>query len=204
MSSIRGLYGITIDADSNIFENVEAALAGGASVIQFRDKSSTTEQKYAIALKLKSICAGRATFIINDDAELAKNVDADGVHLGSEDGSIEHARKIIGEKTIGVSCYDQFSLAQQAQENGADYVAFGRFFSSSTKPDAVHASPDLITYAKQNLNIPVVAIGGITVNNADTLINAGADAIAVINGLFKPPDISETAKIFNQLLKNKQ
>ncbi len=193
-NKISGLYGVTIDNDPHLLANVKAALAGGASVIQYRDKSSSAEQKKITALALKKLCAGKALFIINDDTMLAKLVDADGVHLGKDDGDIEQARQIIGNKIIGVSCYNQLSLAEEAQKAGADYVAFGRFFSSSTKPTAAQASVDLLIEAKNKLSVPVVAIGGITVNNADSLIKAGADSIAVINGLFDQTNIKEKAQ----------
>jgi len=204
IKNLNGLYGITIDNDPNIESNVKAALAGGASVIQYRDKSSSGEKKLNTAYRLKTLCANKALFIINDDIELAKLVDADGVHLGKDDADIMKARQLLGDKIIGVSCYDQLSLAEGAQNKGVDYVAFGRFYSSSTKPMATQASPDLIVEAKKLLVVPVVAIGGITVNNANTLIDAGADAIAVINGLFGQPAITETAQHFCSLFdKNK-
>ncbi|MDH5257990.1 MAG: thiamine phosphate synthase, partial [Gammaproteobacteria bacterium] len=187
MFLINGLYGITIGSDPCLEDNVKAALAGGATIIQYRDKSCSNEIKTRSALRLKELCAGKALFIINDDIALAKSIDADGVHLGKNDADIKKARQLLGKKIIGVSCYNQLSLAEEAQAAGVDYVAFGRFFSSSTKPDAVQASPELLTRAKQTLSVPVVAIGGITVNNADSLIKAGADAVAVINGLFKQP-----------------
>ena len=109
---------------------------------------------------------------------------------------------MLGDKIIGVSCYNQLSLAVDAQSAGVDYVAFGRFFSSSTKPMAIQASLDLIVDAKRSLSVPVVAIGGITVNNADSLIGAGADAIAVINGLFSQPNITKTAQAFCAIFDN--
>lgn len=202
MFLINGLYGITIGNDPCLEDNVKAALAGGATIIQYRDKSCSNEIKTRLALRLKELCAGKALFIINDDIALAKSIDADGVHLGKNDADIKKARQLLGKKIIGVSCYNQLSLAEEAQAAGVDYVAFGRFFSSSTKPDAVQASPELLTCAKQTLSVPVVAIGGITVNNADSLIKAGADAVAVINGLFKQPEIKKTAQTFSKLFKN--
>lgn len=204
MCKINGLYGITIDDDPDIEEKVASALAGGASIIQFRDKISSKNKKRKVAEKLKRLCHGRALFIINDDLDLAIDVVADGVHLGKHDGNIAAARKRIGGKLIGVSCYNQLSLAKQAQADGADYVAFGRFFSSRTKPDAIQASPDLIIQAKQILSIPIIAIGGITEKNAGSLIAAGADAIAVINGLFNQPDITKTAQNYCDLFKLKE
>ncbi|MDH3326271.1 MAG: thiamine phosphate synthase [Gammaproteobacteria bacterium] len=201
MALINGLYGVTIDNDLRLTENVKAALAGGVSVIQYRDKSSSAEKKYDLAVRLKKLCAGKALFIINDDVSLAKSVDADGVHLGKDDADIHKARQLLGDKIIGVSCYNELSLAEKAQSEGADYVAFGRFYSSTTKPAAIQASPDLITAAKKSLSVPVIAIGGITVNNAGLLIEAGADAIAVVNGLFKQPDIKKTAQDYCALFQ---
>lgn len=200
-NKINGLYGVTIDGDIDIEANVKAALDGGASLIQYRDKSSSDEKKLSIALRLKELCAGKALFIINDDVALAKSVDADGVHLGKDDEDINQARQILGDKIIGVSCYNQLSLARKAQAAGVNYVAFGRFFSSSTKPSAAQASPELLNEAKKTLSVPVVAIGGITVNNADSLIEAGADSIAVINGLFGQPYIKITAQQYSAKFK---
>jgi len=202
ISGIDGLYGITIDNDPDIEVNVKAALAGGASVIQYRDKSSSSEKKRKIATKLKQLCAGKALFIINDDVELAKAAAADGIHLGKDDADIGRARALLGDKIIGVSCYNRLSLAEAAQAAGVDYVAFGRFFTSSTKPDAAQASVDLIVQAKKSLSVPVVAIGGITVNNAGSLIKAGVDSIAVINGLFAQPEIRKTAQAYCALFDN--
>ena len=197
INKINGLYGITVDGDTNIEANVVAALDGGATVIQYRDKSSDGEKKRRIALQLKDLCAGKAIFVVNDDLVLAQSVDADGIHLGKDDADINKARRLLGDKIIGVSCYNQLSLAWEAQAAGVDYVAFGRFFSSSTKPAAAQASLELLNEAKKTLSVPVVAIGGITVNNADSLIKSGADSIAVINGLFGQPDIKKTAQQFS-------
>lgn len=207
LNKVSGLYGVTIDNDLNILASVAAALAGGATVIQYRDKATTDEKKHNIAIALKKLCADKALFIINDDVELAKAVNADGVHLGKDDADISKARQILsckdGNKIIGVSCYNQLALAQKAQAAGADYVAFGRFFSSSTKPMAAQASLELLTRAKKTLSLPVVAIGGITINNAGSLIAAGADSIAVINGLFKQPNITKIAQQYSALFGNK-
>jgi len=199
---IEGLYAITVDNDPNIVANVKAALAGGASVIQYRDKTASAEKKHRIAVQLKNLCADKALFIINDDIALAKSVDADGVHLGKDDSDIGKARQLLGNKIIGVSCYNQLSLAQEAQAAGVDYIAFGRFFSSTTKPMAVQASPELLIEAKKILSVPVVAIGGITVNNADSLIKLGADSVAVINGLFGQLNITKTAQQYCALFAN--
>ena len=142
-----------------------------------------------------------ALLIINDDVALAATCNADGVHIGRHDGGLREARARLGaEAIIGVSCYNQFELARQAVEAGADYVAFGRFFPSRTKPDAVPASLDLLHQARQELDIPVVAIGGITAATAAPLLEAGADMLAVVEGLFTQPDIRAAARQFRELL----
>ena len=141
-------------------------------------------------------------FIVNDDIDLASAVKADGVHLGGEDESIESARSKLGKNAIiGVSCYNQFELALKAQQQGASYAAFGRFFQSSTKPGEIYASVDLLQQANKDLNIPIVAIGGISYENAAPLIQAGADMIAVINSVFGQDDIKRAARQFQLLFK---
>jgi len=198
---IGGLYAITADHDAKIVENVEQAVSGGATIVQYRDKSSTSRQKLLISHKLKEICKGKALFIINDDVDLALAVDADGVHLGEDDEALEVVRNRLGPKIIGVSCYNKLQNAITAEKLGADYVAFGRFFTSDTKPAAIQADLDLIKYAKQKLTIPVVGIGGITLENAGELIDKGVDAVATVNGLFRTSDIKSTAQKFNKLFK---
>jgi len=176
--------------------NVEAALRGGTRVLQYRDKGDDSERRLDEALALRRLCADyRALFIINDDVELARLVAADGVHLGRDDTSLEAARELLGPGAlIGVSCYNRLELAQRAVAAGADYVAFGRFFPSASKPEAVQASPDLLCQAKATLSVPVVAIGGITPENGPQLIQHGADALAVIQGVFAQTDIEDAAK----------
>ena len=142
-------------------------------------------------------------FIVNDDITLAKQTKASGVHLGREDASVADAREQLGPQAIiGVSCYNELTRAETAQAQGADYIAFGRFFPSRTKPQAVQANPDLLREAKKKLHIPVVAIGGITPENGAALIAAGADALAVIEGVFGQPDIRAAAERYARLFKN--
>ncbi|MBT8440486.1 MAG: thiamine phosphate synthase, partial [Gammaproteobacteria bacterium] len=139
--------------------------------------------------------------IINDDARLAQQVEADGVHLGQEDGNITHARQLLGDdKIIGVSCYNKIELASQAADEGANYIAFGRFFPSRTKPNAIQAHADILHQAK-DLQLPVVAIGGISQDNAPDLINAGADMVAVIDAIFGQSDIKTATQQFKNLFK---
>jgi len=200
MRQIHGLYGITVDNDLRVIDNVTAALKGGCQIIQYRDKSREASEKINIALQLKSVCEQYdAVLIINDDVDLALACNADGVHVGKEDAAVQQARAKLPNAIVGVSCYNQLDRALKAQENGASYVAFGRFFSSKTKPDAVQANPELLRVAKAQLSIPIVAIGGITMNNAESLIEAGADSIAVIQGLFVQNNIESVAARFSKL-----
>ena len=195
---LRGLYAITDErlmAESDFLSKAELALLGGARLIQYRDKSTDTDKRLHQATALKQLCEQKGSLlIINDDIELAHTVQAHGVHLGKDDTSIAKARQQLGSHSvIGVSCYDQLDLALAAEKAGADYVAFGAFFASPTKPDAQTASLELLKIAKQQLHTPICCIGGITVNNADTLIEQGADMTAVISDLFSSDDIQTTA-----------
>lgn len=203
--AVKGLYAITPDSTDRdaLLIKVEAALLGGVRIVQYRNKRSTLNlrQHLETASALAKLCRQhQAIFIVNDDANLALNIGADGVHLGKDDGDIASARKLLGkEAIIGVSCYDNLSRALQAQEQGANYVAFGAMFSSSTKPDAPRATLELLREGKAQLNIPIVAIGGITLHNAADVVDAGADALAVINALFDAPDIQKAAKQFSEI-----
>ncbi len=184
---LGGLYAVTPDlADTaRLVRCVEAALGGGARAIQYRNKVADAALSRAQAVALAQVHAARGgLYIVNDDAALAAEVGADGVHLGEDDGGIARARALVGpERIIGVSCYNRFELAQAAIDAGADYVAFGSFFASSVKPDARRADVALLARAK-SLGVPVVAIGGITAGNARALFVAGADAVAVISDVF--------------------
>jgi thiamine-phosphate pyrophosphorylase len=200
---IDGLYAITPDIlDTNeLLRCVQLALRGGACVLQYRNKAADTALKLAQAHALRQLAREfGATFIVNDEAGLAAQVDADGVHLGGDDGSVAAARALLGSsKIIGVSCYNRLSLAHEAVRQGADYVAFGAFFSSSVKPVAVKADVVLLQAARMELDVPIVAIGGITQQNAATLIDAGASAVAVISALWNAPDIEVSAHGFSTL-----
>lgn len=195
---LRGLYAI---ADTRLLKGeqlvtaVENALLGGARIIQYRDKRSDRHTREKHASHLLQICrASGCPLIINDDIELALQINADGVHLGRADCNITEARARLGQdKLIGASCYDSLDRARQARNDGADYVAFGCFFPSRTKPDAVKVHPDILTQASTQLSVPRVAIGGITVENGAQLIKAGADMLAVIQGVFGQPDVLQAA-----------
>jgi thiamine-phosphate pyrophosphorylase len=198
-SRLRGLYAITDEQlipQSGFTATIEQALSGGAAIIQYRDKSTDAAKRLHQASVLRDLCDQHsATLIINDDIALAGAVAADGVHLGEDDVSIEEARSMLGKDSIiGVSCYNQLQRALTAQAAGADYVAFGAIFSSPTKPTARSASCELIVEAKSQLEIPVCAIGGIDKTNAVRAVDAGADMVALISGLFCADDISQTAE----------
>jgi thiamine-phosphate pyrophosphorylase len=197
-----GLYAITAENHASpqaLAEKVKAALRGGARAIQYRAKSSQSQMQEA-RLLLAECKAFHVPLIINDDVELALAMGADGVHLGKDDGSIQEARKKLGAAAIiGVSCYNSLERAVDAQAQGASYVAFGRFFPSASKPDAPCAHIETLVAAKQRLHLPIVAIGGITPENGLPLIQAGADVLAVIDGVFGADDPQRAALAFRPL-----
>ena len=205
-TAIRGLYAIadtTVIAEPELLAAVEQAILGGARVVQYRDKRGQAEQRERQAQTLAGLCAANGvTFIVNDDVALATRVQAHGVHLGREDAAIGEARRRLGaDAVIGVSCYNALERALAAEAQGADYVAFGSVYPSPTKPAAVRANTELLRQAKARLRVPVVAIGGITTENAASLIAAGADAVAVISDLFARPDIQAAARGFSRLFR---
>lgn len=200
---IRGLYAITPEEPdtARLYHLVAVALSGGAAVVQYRNKLLPPAHRRTQAEALLALCRAEAVpFIVNDDLELACAIDADGLHLGRTDGDLRQARARLGpDKLLGASCYDRFELARQAVAAGADHVAFGSVFTSSTKPGNVRAPLALFARARAELDVPSVAIGGITPENAPALIAAGADALAVISALFEAPDIAAQARRFNRL-----
>jgi thiamine-phosphate pyrophosphorylase len=205
---IRGLYAITPDeADTVALVNkVRQALRGGALAVQYRNKVADPplKQEQARALLLSCRAAG-VPLIINDDLELALVVDADGLHLGGEDGDLVSARARLGpRKQLGASCYDRLELALAAQAAGVDYIAFGSAFPSPTKPAAARAPLKLFREAAARLDLPIVAIGGITPDNAAAVVDAGAAAVAVISALFDAPDIEAVAHRFCSLFQQKE
>ncbi len=201
--SIRGLYAITPDlADTNkLCHLVEESLLGGASMIQYRNKSADHSLRITQARLLLDLCRKHhVPLIINDDIQLCLAIEADGVHLGGNDGNLAKAREQLGEdKILGASCYNHLELAQTAKTDGADYVAFGACFESGTKPNAVKAPLELISQARKELDLPIVAIGGITLDNAALVISAGADCVAVIVALFSSNNVQSCAQQFSQL-----
>lgn len=200
-----GLYAITPEtADTErLLTQVEAALLGGVAAVQYRDKSDDVARRHEQASELVALCHRfKVPLIVNDDLRLADLCDADGVHLGRDDSSLREARIILGrDKFIGTSCYQNLELAQAAQAAGADYVAFGSFFPSPTKPAAARADLALLHEAARTLRVPIVAIGGITLANASPLLDAGADSLAVLSALFDAPDIRAAAHALNQLFE---
>jgi thiamine-phosphate pyrophosphorylase len=200
---IAGLYAITPEcADTtDLLRLARQALSGGARVLQYRNKSGDVALRLTQAVALRELTREfGATFIVNDDVQLAAKVDAEGVHLGAADGELETARAMLGKhKIIGVSCYNRVFLARQAVAEGADYVAFGAFFPSAVKPDAAVAEVGLLREARAEFTVPLVAIGGITALNAAPLLDAGADALAVISAVFDAADIQMSAQDFSRL-----
>ncbi|WP_031433392.1 thiamine phosphate synthase [Methylomarinum vadi] len=199
----RGLYVITQTENKSattIIAEVTAALKGGAVVVQYRDKNP--EDAKALATQLLEICHQyHAPLIVNDDIELAAAIGADGVHLGREDESIETARQRLNQDAIiGVSCYDDLDKALAMQQAGADYVAFGRFFPSTSKPLASPAHIETLRRAKRSISVPIVAIGGILPDNGDQLLAAGADLLAVIGGVFDD-DPEQAARSYQRLFE---
>lgn len=203
---LRGLYAIT---DSQLLQGgkllpyVEAALKGGARLLQYRDKSNEDARRLREAEALRDLCLRHgAQLIINDDLELAARLGV-GLHLGQQDGSLSAARALLGPRAIiGATCHGQLALAEQAAADGASYLAFGRFFDSSTKPGAPPAAPELLEQARARFAQPLVAIGGVTLDNAPDLIRRGAAMVAVIHALFAAEHASEVerrARAFSQL-----
>jgi thiamine-phosphate pyrophosphorylase len=195
----KGLYAIadsSILSDEEFLEKVEIVLKNGTAILQYRDKSGIFKH----AVEIKKLCDQyNIPLIINDNLQLAKEIDADGVHLGKDDDDLKSAREFLGnKKIIGVSCYNDLNRAFEMQNMGATYIAFGAFFSSNTKPLAIKADLELLKEAKNKLSIPIVCIGGITLENADQLISNGADYIAVIQGLFKANDLAKTTQQFSK------
>lgn len=202
---LRGLYAIT---DSELLKGkllpyVEAALKGGVKLLQYRDKSSDDARRLREAEALRELCNRYgAALIINDDAELAARLGV-GLHLGQGDGSLSVARALLGRKAIiGGTCHGQLALAETAAKEGASYVTFGRFFNSTTKPGAPAADINLLDAARAQISLPIVAIGGVTLDNAPALIAHGASMVAVVHGLFgadSADEVERRARAFSAL-----
>jgi thiamine-phosphate pyrophosphorylase len=199
---LRGLYAITPElADTRLLaERVAQALAGGAALVQYRFKHAGRELAREQAARLAALCrAAGAIFLVNDSVELARECGADGVHVGREDAAVGEARRALPNAIIGVSCYDDPARAEAAARDGADYVAVGSVFPSRTKPHARPAPLAAIERAHAASRLPVAAIGGIDLSNARSVVDAGADMLAVISALFDAPDVERTARGFANL-----
>jgi thiamine-phosphate pyrophosphorylase len=206
---LAGLYAITPDATDSqeLIERVRAAMHGtaprGWAALQYRNKLAGARQRAREARALADLCARFGVpLIVNDDVGLALAVGADGAHLGSNDGDLLQARARLGTRLLGASCYDRLDLARRAVSAGADYVAFGSVFPSPTKPGAVRAPLALFGQARV-LGVPLVAIGGIALENAAEVVRAGADCVAVISALFDAPDPAARARAFTGLFSNR-
>lgn len=203
---LRGVYAIT---DENLLTGpalvaaVEEALRAGLALLQYRNKTADWHSKCAEATQLAQLCRRYDTpLLINDDVTLCLEVGADGVHLGQADTRLLEARQRLGKNAIiGITCHSDLSLARRAEDAGADYIAFGRFFSSLTKPHAPPAPIEVLQQAKAQLYIPIVAIGGINAENGEALVTAGADMLAVIHTLFASPDVDARVKALNALFR---
>ena len=206
LAGLRGLYAITPDWNDTrrLLTVTEAILDAGCRILQYRNKSASNRQRQDQAIALRALTTQYAArLIINDDIELALFSAADGVHLGEDDGQLAAARVRLDaagpEKILGASCYQSLPLALAAANASVDYLAFGSFFASPTKPMAKRADPALIAAAKHATNRPICAIGGITLDNAGALVAAGADLLAVISALYDAPDPQLAALKFSQL-----
>jgi len=199
-----GLYAITDSAlrtGAALEQAVNRAIAGGAKVIQYRDKSADAHRRQTQAAMLVRLCRRHGVpMIVNDDVELALSCDADGVHIGRDDAQLSAARSRLGNDfIIGVSCYNRLELARAAQDNGADYVAFGSMYSSPTKPDATRCEIATLEAARTCIHVPIVAIGGISPDNGGPLLDAGVDFLAIVRGVFGHGDPGASARRYAQL-----
>jgi thiamine-phosphate pyrophosphorylase len=197
-TKLCGLYAITdskLLADGRLLPYADAALKGGARLLQYRDKSDDDKRRIREAEALRELCERHgAQLIINDDAELAARLGV-GLHLGQEDGSLSVARALLGRTAvIGATCHARLDLAEQAAREGASYVAFGRFFNSNTKPGAPAATLELLEQARQRITLPITVIGGVTLENAPDLIARGASLVAVVHALFAAESASEVER----------
>lgn len=205
---LRGLYVITdheIPDFKTLYRKTEEILLSGIFALQYRDKNVNDADRYEHACELQKLCVSYGTpFIINDDIDLAEQIGSDGVHLGKDDTDCKIARTRLGKTPlVGVSCYNSLLRARQAVEDGADYVAFGAMFPTASKTNTTQATPELITTAKQEYDIAVAAIGGITPENCRPLIKAGADILAVIGSVYRAQEPGSMVETFNELMSIK-
>ena len=202
----RGLYAITApvaDGAAALAAAVAAAIDGGARIVQYRDKSDDEHRRLVEAKALRDACRARAVpLVINDDVALAAAIGADGVHVGLEDASVREARAALGAgRIVGATCHASLELAREAVRAGADYVAFGSFFASPTKPGATPAPLELLRAARAELDVPIAAIGGIDARRGERLLAAGASYLAVVSGLFGARDVRRAAQGYARLFE---
>jgi hydroxymethylpyrimidine kinase/phosphomethylpyrimidine kinase/thiamine-phosphate diphosphorylase len=198
------LYCIT-DHRERLLERVELALSGGVSCLQYRNKVKGYSARLAEARELQHLCSGRGvTFIVNDDLSLAAEIRADGVHFGQDDGSVGEARRMLGQKAlVGISTHS-LEEALRAEEEGADYIGFGAMYPTESKDVQHLPGPAALAEVRSRVRIPMVAIGGITRDNAGAVIDAGADSIAVISSVLASPDPELAALELSLLFNRKQ
>lgn len=205
----HGLYAITdcrnLTAD-NLHKKTELILQAGVTMLQYRNKTGSLYIRESQAVRIQRLCHDYAVpFIINDDIKLAQKINADGVHLGQDDQPCETARKILGpDYIIGISCYNKIKLALAAEKSGANYIAFGAFFPTTSKSATSVATTAILSKARQHLNLPIVAIGGITPENGKELVQAGADFLAVISGIYEAADPALATRAYLNLFDNKR
>ncbi len=206
MTASRGLRGLYVITDTHLMPEerflsmVSEALDGGARLVQLREKRAPDNDMLELAVTLRRLCDEYdAMFIVNDHVDLAVSCNAHGVHIGEDDSDLAHARALMKTGIIGVSCYNDLHRAKAMERAGADYVAFGSFFPSPTKPDARRAEVSLLEQAREELQVPICAIGGVTVDNARDLVMAGADMVAVISDIWRAQDICQQAMRFAAL-----
>jgi len=186
---LKGLYVITdehLTPDESVIAYVEDALIAGAHIVQYRNKTKSDEEVEEVCRTLQSLCSHYSVpFIIDDRPHLATKIGADGIHIGKDDIPLDEARKIFPKGIIGVSCYGSIRKAKEAETEGADYVAFGSFFASPTKPHSGIISMNVIHKAKEAVNIPICAIGGISQNNIGEIASTNVDMISVVSAAFQ-------------------
>lgn len=205
--NLRGLYAITdntLTPSDTILDQVTKALKGGAKIIQFRDKESSDEYTKTISLKLQKLCEDYdALFVLNDRANIAIELGLSGLHIGrSEYKYIPEIRRRFNG-CLGISCYGDVSFAKDVERMGVDYVAFGSFFASKTKPDSELVNLEILSQAKEYLNIPICAIGGINIDNVSSIVEHNVDMVAIINDIWNSEDTEKKAREFAKFYEDK-
>lgn len=203
MKALKGLYIVTPDWDDTdqLVQATDLALQGGAVLVQYRHKTADAALRSEQAAALLQVCRKHGVpFIINDHLELCLALDADGIHVGGTDASVAQVRAAVGaDKIVGASCYGTLQLARDAQAAGASYVAFGGFYPSRVKKYDFKTAPEIVAQSKTEIALPVVVIGGMTVDNCQPLIAQGADLVAAISSVYMQPDVRAAAQRFTAL-----